>query len=431
MERHPITAARRWELSLLVMAAAIAALALALTALGLGQHWSRALRALAPAGALVATSLLLDLLGARRDRVLLPLVALLTSLGVVLLYRLPGPQATKQILWVVIGCAALVGTYALVDRVGALANWKYLAGALALGLMVATVAFGVERNGARLWLSFGGRFSFQPSELAKLLMVIFLAGFVAEKSRVLRGVAPGRLGVSVLQARYLAPMLLMVALCLALFVGQRDLGTAALFFGLFVTMMYLATGRPVHVVLSVALFAVGVVAAYYYFPHVARRVDIWLNPWADPTGAGYQPLQGLFALAEGGVTGAGPGLLPASDLPAAGTDLIFAVLGQDLGLAGAVALLLAYGLLIWQGCRLAWQARHAFDGLLAAGITAMFALQVLLIVGGVLRLIPLTGLPLPFVGYGGTSMLVNFIALGLLLTVSRESAPSRERTGSA
>ena len=394
---------------------------MALTVLGQGLHWSHVIRILATVGALTATALILDIGGPRRDRILLPVATLLISLGVILISRLDGYLASKQILWVLVGCAGLIGTYYLADPVFNLSNWKYLAGVGALVLMVVTIVLAPEKNGARLWLSFGGRFSLQPSELAKLLMVIFLAGYVAERGHLLRQVQRRRGGHG-LQFRYLAPMLLMVVLCLGLFVGQRDLGTAALFFGLFVVMLYLATGRSVHALGSLVLFAVGIVAAYHVFPHLQHRFTAWLYPWANLTGVGYQPVQALYSLAEGGVGGAGLGLIPltAKSLPAASTDMIFAVLGQDLGLAGSVGVLLLYALFTIVGFRIAWRSRDSFNGLLAAGLTAMFALQAFIIVGGVLRVIPLTGLPLPLMSYGGTSMLANCMALGLLLAVSRE-----------
>ncbi len=394
-----------------------------LASLGQGEEAARAIRILAVVGALMATALILDLGGARRDRILLPVATLLISLGVILIFRIDGYLGSKQILWVLVGCAGLIGTYYLVDPVFNLSNWKYLAGVGAVALMVLTVILAPEKNGARLWLSLGGRFSLQPSELAKLLMVIFLAGYVAERGHLLRQLQRRRGGPS-LQYRYLAPMLLMVVLCLGLFVGQRDLGTAALFFGLCVVMLYLATGRSVHAIGSLVLFVVGIVAAYHVFPHLQHRFAAWLNPWASITGVGYQPAQGMYALAEGGVGGAGLGLMPvtATNLPVASTDMIFAVLGQDLGLAGSVGVLLLYALFTVAGFRIAWRSRDTFNGLLAAGLTAMFALQAFIIVGGVLRVIPLTGLPMPLVSYGGTSMLANCIGLGLLLAVSREEA---------
>ena len=404
----------------MVLAAVTALLGMALAVLGQGESWVHALRILAVVGAVTATALLLDLGAPRRDRLLLPIAALLISLGVILISRVDGNLAAKQILWVLIGCAGLIATYFLADPVVGLSNWKYLAGVGALALMAVTVIFAPEKNGARLWLSLAHRFSFQPSEIAKLLMVVFLAGYVAERGHLLRLVQRLRGGAG-LQWRYLAPMILMVLLCLGLFVGQRDLGTAGLFFGIFVVMLYLATGRSLHAVGSLLAFALGVIVAYHAFPHLATRFTAWLYPWANINGVGYQPAQGMFALAEGGVTGSGLGVLSvAKNLPEASSDMIFAVLGQDLGLAGSVAVLLLYALFITTGYRIAWRARDSFNGLLATGLTTMFALQAFIIVAGVLRVIPLTGLPLPLMAYGGTSMLANCIGLGLLLAVSRE-----------
>jgi peptidoglycan glycosyltransferase len=408
-----------------VLAAALALLGMTLSVVVDGQMWSHALRILAVIGAITTTALLLDLSGAPRDRLLLPLVAVLTSLSVILLSRISNPQplAAKQILWVIVGCAALIAVYFLVDQVRNLANWKYLAGTAAVALMAFTAIWGTERNGSRIWISLFHRFSFQPAEIAKLLMVIFLAGYVAEKGAMLRNPGGGKLKVSALQQRYLVPMLLMIVLCVLLFIAQRDLGTAALFFGLFVALMYLGTGSGVHVILALVLFMAGSVLIAPHFGHVGVRMQAWLHTWQTISGAGYQPAQGLFAMAEGGVGGAGLGVMPVTggNLPEAGTDLIFAVLGQDLGLAGAVGVLLLYVLFVWSSTRIALRARDSFEGLLAAGLTAIFALQALIIVGGVLKVIPLTGLPLPFMCYGGTSMLFNFIAVGLLLAISRES----------
>ena len=408
---------------MLVLAAGIALLGMALTMAGVGESWAHAVRILSVVGAVAATALLLNIGGARRDRVLLPIMALLVSLGVILISRTDGYLATKQIMWVLVGCAALVGTYFLVDRVESLSNYKYLAGVAALALMAAAVMFAPVKNGARLWLVVAHRFSFEPSEIAKLLLVIFLAGYVAERGHLLRQVQR-RAGAAELQWRYLTPMLLMVVLSLVLFVGQHDVGAGALFLGIFLVMLYLATGRTLHVVGSLVAFGLGIIVMYHAFPYLAHRFTAWLYPWQNINGVGFQPAQGMFALAEGGVGGAGLGILPVSgrNLPEASSDMIFAVLGQDLGLLGSVAVLTLYALFITAGYRIAWRARDTFNGLLAVGITTMFALQAFIIVAGVLRVIPLTGLPLPFMAYGGTSMLVNCIALGLLLAVSRENS---------
>lgn len=396
-----------------------------LTALGSGQPGSYAFRILAVVGAIIATALLLDMVGPERNRFLLPLTALLTSLSVILLSRIDAYLAAKQILWVLIGCAALIATYYLVDRVGALADWKYLAGLVAAALMIATIIWGVERNGARLWLNLGGLVSFPPGEIAKPLLVIFLAGYIADQHVRRRTRRPRGREVSSPRA-YLVPAALMALLCLGLFVGLRDLGTAVLFLGLFAVMVYLATGSHSPGLVSLLVFVLGVVVVSAVSPHAAPQVQPGSPPGPEVSGGSSPLTPGLFALAEGGLTGAGLGVLPVSaqSLPQAGTNLTFVVLGQDLGLAGVVGVLLLYALLTWTGYRVAGCAEDRFGRLLAAGLTTMFALQTLLVVGGVLKLLPLTAQPLPLMSYGGLPMLVNFIALGLLLSVSRQQAAS-------
>jgi cell division protein FtsW len=206
----------------------------------------------------------------------------------------------------------------------------------------------------------------------------------------------------------------------AVFVLQKDLGAALLLMGLFIAIMYLGTGRGFYAAVGLLLFAVGSVAAYHVFPHVQTRIDVWLNPWADPQKRGFQILQSLFCLGEGGVSGAGLGLGAPKSLPAAPTDLIFAVFAEDTGLMGSVGLLMLFLLASVRGYWIAWTARDRFGALLAAGLSTVFALQTIVIVGGVIKLIPLTGITLPFVSYGGTSVIANFVAIGLLLCVSRD-----------
>ena len=226
-----------------------------------------------------------------------------------------------------------------------------------------------------------------------------------------------------LNLRLLAPLLLIVVFSLALFVGQRDLGAAALFFGLFIAMLYLGTGQKGYAVAGIILFLAGAVGAYYAFPHAAVRIHAWLNPWQAPQDSGYQSLQTMFCLAEGGILGTGLGQIPLGNLPAAAPDLILAVVGHDLGLLGTVALVLVYALLCFRAYGIARQATDSFGALLAAALATIFALQALVIMAGVVRLIPLTGITLPFLSYGGTSMIVNFIAVGLLLAVARDCGP--------
>jgi len=224
--------------------------------------------------------------------------------------------------------------------------------------------------------------------------------------------------------RYLAPLLTIWGLSLVLMIFMKDLGTSLLFFGALLALLYVATGRFFYVLVGLVLFIVGAVGLYFLFPHVQTRVDIWLDPWADPSGRGYQIVQSLFALAEGGLFGRGLGrgylILPSGStiIPNLETDFIFSAIGEELGLAGAVGIILLYLIFVYRGCRVAVRSRDDFTRLLAVGLTSIFALQAFLIMGGVIKLIPLTGITLPFVSYGGSSIVANFALLGLLLRAS-------------
>lgn len=424
LEVRSIPRSRRTEL-LLLFVAALVALGGLLVCLGMGYPPWRFIRGLAVVGAVIAAALMLDLADPRRDRWLLPVVALISGIGYLLLWQLNESEASRQVVWMITGAGIMVAVYYLIEDVRNLARLKYTAGLLALVLVGMTLAFGVEKNGARLWLAIPGVISFQPTELVKILMCIFLAGFIAERHELLREDVRTVAGFVIPRARHVLPLLLMVLFALAIFVGQRDLGAAVLFFGLFVAMTYMATGRKSYAVVALALFVGGGVGAYYNFPHVARRVEAWLNPWSSPQGAGYQILQSLFALAEGGLVGSGFATGGGRTIPAATTDLIFAAGAQQLGLMGATALLILFALFTHRAFSIAWRATDAFGALLGAGLAVVFSLQTLVIIGGVTKLIPLTGITLPFMSYGGTSVVVNFIALALLLTVSRDCTPHR------
>ncbi|MGD9497643.1 MAG: FtsW/RodA/SpoVE family cell cycle protein [Armatimonadota bacterium] len=416
---------RRRELLLLLFAAGIVALGGALVCVGMGQPLWRLTRGLSVVGAFIAGAMMLDLADPRRDRWLLPIIALISGMGFLLLWQLDEGSAARQVVWMLTGAGIMVAVYYLIEDVRNLSRLKYTSGAFALVLVGLTLAFGVEKGGARLWLAIPGLVSFQPTELVKVLMCIFLAGFISERGELLREDTRRVAGVSVPRARHVLPVLLMVLFALAIFVGQRDLGAAVLFFGLFVGMTYLATGRKLYALVALALFAAGGVGAYYVFPHVATRVQMWLDPWADPTGRGYQILQSLFALAEGGIVGTGFATGGGASIPAATTDLIFAVGAEQLGLVGAAAIVVLFAFASLRSFSIAWRCTDSFGALLAAGLAIVFSLQTLVIIGGVIRLIPLTGITLPFMSYGGTSVVVNFIALALLLVISRDCVPHR------
>jgi cell division protein FtsW (lipid II flippase) len=383
--------------------------------------------------ALLVGTLVLDQIAPNRDHVLIPCASGLAAIGLVVLWRLEltGGQAagTKQTWWFLVGTVVMIATYGLVRDIRRLARYKYSCGIAAIALIIVTMLWGHEVNGARLWLGLPGLFTFQPTEFAKVLICVFLAGYIAAKGDMLVATGPRAMGVSVPEMRYVAPLLLLVLFSLAVFVGQRDLGAAVLIFGVFLAMIYLATGRKTYVVLGALLFAAGGVAADHLFEHVHRRVAAWLDPWADPAGSGWQILQSLFCFGEGGLvgTGLGRGLPDPQALPAAHTDLILSVIAEELGLAGVIVVILLAGFIAYRGFAIAWHSRDRFGSLLAAALSVTFALQTLVIVGGVSKLIPLTGITFPFVSYGGSSVVANFVSLGLLLAISRDCVEPVDR----
>jgi cell division protein FtsW (lipid II flippase) len=302
-----------------------------------------------------------------------------------------------------------------------LRRYRYTLAALGLGLVLITMIFGVDPNGsgARLWLGFAGLY-FQPSELLKILLVIFFAAYLDDYRDLLvhSGARFGPLRLPPLP--YLAPILLMFGLSQLVLFVQRDLGAAMLFFGIFIGMLYVASGRLSYVAAGGLLFLIGVWIAYLLFSHVRLRVAIWLDPWPQAETGGYQLVQALMALGAGGVLGSGLGQGYPGYIPAVHTDFIIAAIGEELGLAGSLGVVALYMLFVARGFHVALRATDPFVSLLAAGLTTVVGLQALVILGGTLRLMPLTGITLPLVSYGGSSVLANFILLGLLLRVSAE-----------
>ncbi len=384
------------------------------------QPLLHAARAVAPASLLIVAALLMDAFDPRRDHTLLAPAAMLTGLSVAVLWRLDGFLAAKQVTWVAVGVMSMAATYLLVGRVQSLRSAAAVCGLGALALLVATMLWGQEKHGARLWLGVPGLAMFQPGEIAKLLLVVFLAGWLSDYRR--------RLNDATRRYTLLAGLMALLVLSLAMFVLQRDLGAASLVFGTVLLLVYVATGASPLLIAMLGLFAAGLVAAVLAVPAanahaaavISRRILAWVNPWAAPQGAGYQTLQGLVSVAHGGLLGAGLGLGLPDALPVAESDMIYAVVCEDLGYAGATAVLMLYALIAWRGFQLAAAARDDFSRLLAAGLSVLFSLQTLLIIAGVLRVLPLTGITLPLLSYGGSSMVSNFIALGLLLCVSRD-----------
>jgi cell division protein FtsW (lipid II flippase) len=365
------------------------------------------------------------------DPWLLPLAALLSALGLIEIYRLDPVLARDQSVWIVIGLAGFLALIFLLRDHRKLEDYKYLLAVTAVGLLGITMVAGTTVNGAKLWLRFGG-VQVQPGEFAKLLLVIFLAGYLREKREVLAFPQRRVLGLGIPAARHFGPLLVMAGASLGVLAVMNDLGSALLLFGIFLAMLYVATGRHAYTVLGLGVFVVGSWFVYRATAHVQERFTVWLDPWKTPQTSGYQIVQSIESIADGGVFGTGLGKSlqvvgkPAHTvIPAAQTDGIYAVWSNETGLAGAAALLLVYLLFAYRGFKIAALADDGFSKLLAAGLTFAFSLQAFLIVGGVTRLIPLTGITLPFVSYGGSSIVSNFLLLGLLLMVSQRAMERR------
>jgi cell division protein FtsW (lipid II flippase) len=361
------------------------------------------------------------------DPHLLPLAALLSTVGLTEIYRIDSTLARDQAIWLAVGVLGFVALLLVMPDYRILERYRYLVGLGAIGLLLATVAFsyatGTVINGARLWIRVGG-YQIQPAEFAKLGVVLFLAAYLREKRELLASTSWRLLGLRLPSLKHFGPLLTMWGAAVGVLVVMNDFGTSLLFFGVFLAMVYVATARTSYAVVGLASFAVAAVVAYDVVPHVAERVHIWLDPWKTSQGSGYQLVQSIYAVADGGVfgTGLGRGVLLTeagrSLIPAVQTDFIYSAVASELGLAGAAALLLVFLLFTYRGLKIATVAGDGFSKLAAAGLTVTFALQTLLIVGGVIRLVPLTGITLPFVSYGGSSVVSNFLLLALLLMIS-------------
>jgi cell division protein FtsW (lipid II flippase) len=380
-------------------------------------------------GVFAAVHLVLVLTGRRTDQVLLPAVAMIGGIGLLLMERLPqdlagslGGLSRTQLAWWVLAGAIIAAIAVFVRSDGWLRRFKYSWAAVGIGLLLLTFVFGEEVNGARLVLQLGP-LRFQPTELLKIVLVVFFAGYLAEWRPLLAtgGARIGPLRLPPLPT--LVPLLAMLGIALAIVVVQRDLGAALLVFAVFLLLVFTATARWSYVIGGGLMFLVGSGVAYRLFDHVRVRVDIWLDPFADPLGDGYQVVQALIAFARGGLVGTGLGAgLPEVNgritIPAVHTDFPLAALGEELGLVGILAILALYLVIVQRGLRIAASAADDFRALLAAGLALVVGVQAFIIAAGNLKLIPLTGITLPFVSYGGSSLLANAIVVGLLLALS-------------
>ncbi|HKZ27310.1 MAG TPA: FtsW/RodA/SpoVE family cell cycle protein [Rubrobacteraceae bacterium] len=379
------------------------------------------------AGTMVALYLGVRLWLPHSDTLLLAIVTLLTGLGLVVIYRLtyevPGVEnlATTQAGWILVGSGALVVTVLLLRDYHRLFAYKYLLALIAIGLVASTFTpLGYDVNGARLWVQIGP-VTFQPSEFARIALIVFFAGYLAEKRDLWAATSRSFMGVQLPALKYFGPIALVWAASLGLLVFEKDLGSSLLFFAVPLLMLYAATGRIAYVIMGALLFAVGSYATYLAFSHVQLRVATWLDPWSDPNDSGFQITQSIFNIADGGITGSGLGEGFSQTIPEVETDFVFSTIASELGLLGATAVLLVFLIFVYRGMKIALLAQDDASKLLAFGLTTAFAMQTLIIVGGVTKAIPLTGITLPFVSYGGSSVVGNFILTGLLLVVSEKA----------
>ena len=369
------------------------------------------------------------------DPLILPCVALLNGLGLVMIHRLdladqasassvgaavPAGNVPHQIAWTALGLGLFVAVLAAVRDHRMLARYGYTCGliglaALALpGLLPAAIS---EVNGSKIWLRFGG-LTIQPGEFAKILLMIFFAAFLVTKRDLFTTAGRKVLGMELPRGRDLAPLLMAWGLSLVVLVLEKDLGTSLLFFGIVLVLIYIATERVAWLVIGLLFFLGGAFVSNLLFHHVQRRVTAWINPFSDYDGAGYQMAQSLFGLGTGGVFGTGLGAGRPDLVPEAHTDFITAAIGEELGFVGLAAVLFIYLLVVMRGMRAGLTVRDTFGKLLAAGLSFAIGLEVFIVVGGVTKLIPLTGLTAPFLAYGGSSLLANYILIALLLRIS-------------
>jgi cell division protein FtsW (lipid II flippase) len=424
------------EAALFVLAFAIGAAAYVQVDLAiLGRLASDTLPVLlAVAALLLVAHLAIRFLATYADPIIVPTVAALNFLGLAMIHRLdlaevqraarngstaPSPDVYSQLTWTVLGVLLFITVLLVVKDHRGLQRYTYTAmfAGLVLLLLPLVPVIGAEINGARLWLRLGG-LSFQPGEIAKILLTIFFAGYLTVTRDSLALVRTKVMGLEFPRGRDMGPLFVAWFVSLGVLVFERDLGTSLLFFGLFVSLLYIATQRRSWLVLGAVLFITGAVFAYLAFGHVRLRVDVWLHPFGDEANTSYQIAQSLYGFASGGMFGSGLGQGFPQLVPYAKSDFIIAAFGEELGLIGLMAMLVLYGIVVERGMRTAIACRDVFGTLLAAGLAISLGLQVFVVVGGVSRLIPLTGLTTPFLAQGGSSLVANWIAIGLLMRVS-------------
>lgn len=354
------------------------------------------------------------------DPAILPIVFTLSGIGITFVTRLQPDASLGQVIFLFLGVALMVGTLAVVKNLEVVKRYKYVLGIAGIILLVLPMFIGTEIYGSKLWIKIGG-FQFQPGEFAKVLIVLFLAGYLAENRELLSISNRTVLGIKFPRLRLLYPLFIVWGVCLLVVAFERDLGSALLFYTIFLIMLYVATGRVSYVIIGLALLAVGAFGMYQIMSHVQVRVAIWLDPFSDAQNLGYQIVQSLFSLADGGLAGVGIGKGMADIIPVVASDMIFAAIGEEMGLLGGSAVLLLFMLFAVRGLTTAARAKSDLAAFSAAGLTAAISFQAFTIVGGVTKLIPLTGVTLPFMSQGGSSLLASFVIVALLLRAGDEA----------
>jgi cell division protein FtsW (lipid II flippase) len=446
----PLPTGRGIELVLLAFAAVLVTGALALVEANQEQELTQALLyvGLAYLGLFAAAHLAVRRFAPYADPLILPCVALLNGLGLVMIHRLdlanaeraaaagrdaPVELISRQVAWTAIGLTLFVVVLWVIRDHRTIARYAYTAGFAGLvllalpGLLPSSIS---EVNGAKLWIRVGS-VGIQPGEFAKILLIVFFAAFLVQKRELFSTAGRRFLGMELPRARDLAPLIVAWGLSVGVLVLERDLGTSLLFFGIVLVLLYVATERVSWMLIGLSFFLGGCVIAYQLFGHVRVRVQVWLDPFADFENTGFQIAQALFGLGTGGVGGTGLGAGRPDLVPYAESDFMLSSLGEELGLIGLAAILIVYLVLITRGLRSALAVRDSFGKLLATGLAFTLALQMFIVIGGASKLIPLTGLTLPFLSYGGSSLVANYALVAMLLRISnaaRAPLPRRPAT---
>lgn len=355
----------------------------------------------------------------REDTFLFPVVMMLVSVGIVEIARLKPSLLVRQLQWLCIAMIGMLFVLRFWGRIRQMLKYPYLLGLACVFLLGLPLLFGTEIGGSRNWLVLGP-VSVQPSEFGKILIVFFLASYLSDHRRVLTLPAHRYFFLQLPPLRFIAPLICIWGLAVLMFVVEKDLGSALLFFGMAVLMTYMATGSKSYVFLAMGFMGAAAAVSYAAFAHVRVRFNIWLDPWQDPSGMGYQIVQSLFSFGTGGIWGTGFGFGHPGFIPEVHTDFIFAAIAEEMGLVAAMMLIVCYSMFFWRGIRAALACRSEKQALLAAGCCSLLFLQAFIIIAGVTKFLPLTGITLPFISYGGSSLVSSFILLGLLVSLSKE-----------